>query len=84
MHAQETNKTEGDTYTIMYNEAVDKHNNSVQWSPVISAIVNSSALIFVPNLPGQIKLSCSKITWIVVQLLKSLFIVQILERINTD
>ena len=33
MHAQETNKTEGDTYTIMYNEAVDKHNDSVPKLP---------------------------------------------------
>ena len=56
----------------------------LQWSPVISAIVNSSALLFVQNLLGQIELSCSKITWIIVQLLKSLFIVQLLERINTD
>ena len=56
----------------------------IQWSPVISAMVNSSALLFVYNLLGQIELSCSKITWIIVQLLESLFIDQLLERINTD
>ena len=42
------------------------------------------ALLFVQNMLGQIEISCSKNTWILVQLLKYLFIVQILARINAD
>ena len=41
----------------------------LQWSPVISAMLNSSALFIVQNWPGmeRIELSWSKIAWIIVQ-----------------
>ena len=46
----------------------------IRKSPVISAIVNSSALVFIQKYPRQIELSYTKITWTSVQLLIVLFI----------
>ena len=52
----------------------------VQKSPVISAMVNGSAPLIVQNQLERIELLSTKITWILVQLSKSLFIVQFLAR----
>ena len=53
-----------------------------EWSevfPLNGAILNGSSLLLVQNVCGQIELSCSKITWILVQLPISLLLVQLLD-----
>ena len=48
---------------------LEMQQHDIQGSPVISAMLNSSAPFIVQNWPGMewIELSCSKMAWIIVQ-----------------